>query len=157
MDLLLLALHPVIFPAPGVSRVFIDSQIARRLGNRLLRLDGEFYCTLLACGRIISHCGCTHRPHLSSGTSVRVSVCPEEYSHINGTRGKSAERLLAAFGVDARPHNVAPPVLIQEAETVSLILNLGNGQTVSLGTASPALVEGAEVIDVTPEPHVDQP
>ena len=48
MDLLLLALHPVIFPAPGVSRVFIDSQIARRLGNRLLRLDGEFYCPLLA-------------------------------------------------------------------------------------------------------------
>jgi len=81
--LLLLALHSVIFSDPGMERVFIDPEVAGRLGNRLIRLDRQVHRALFEFGGITFHRGFTHRPHLSSGTFVRVSVCPEEYSHIN--------------------------------------------------------------------------
>jgi Glyoxalase/Bleomycin resistance protein/Dioxygenase superfamily len=73
----------VICPAPDVKRICIDAQGASRLGNGLIRLDGEFYCTLRECGRITSHRRFTQRPHLSELARALVSVCPVEYSHIN--------------------------------------------------------------------------
>lgn len=51
--LLLLALHTVICPDPGLSRIVIDSQVASGLCNRLIRLDGQFDRTLLECGGIL--------------------------------------------------------------------------------------------------------
>src|SRR5215831_5493190 len=81
IDLLLLALHTVIFPDPGVERIFIDPQVAGCLGNRLLRFDGKFHGALFKLGRIAFHRWFTHRTHLSRVTIALVSVCPEEYSH----------------------------------------------------------------------------
>jgi hypothetical protein len=42
LDLLLLTLCTVIFPDPGVERIFIDPKITGRLGNGLIRLDSQF-------------------------------------------------------------------------------------------------------------------
>jgi hypothetical protein len=83
LDVLVLALHAVICPNPGVERLFIDTQVTCRLGNGLLRLHREFHGARFKRSRIAFRYGFTHRPHLSSGTSVLVSVCPGEYSHIN--------------------------------------------------------------------------
>ena len=47
LDLLVLALHPVIFPDPGMEGVLIDPKVTGRLGNGLIRLDRQFYCSLL--------------------------------------------------------------------------------------------------------------
>src|SRR5262245_57903278 len=79
LDLLLLALCPMIFPDPGMQRVFIHAQVPRGLRNRLLRLDRQFDCTLLKCGRILSRRGLTHRTHLvccesSLAPCVRKSI-----------------------------------------------------------------------------------
>ena len=64
IDLLFLALCPVVLPEPGVSRVCIHSEIARRLCNRLVRFDRQFDRALLEGGRIFFHGELTHRTHL---------------------------------------------------------------------------------------------
>src|SRR5688572_8618049 len=83
VDLLLLALCPVIFSNPGVSGVCIHPKVTSGLRNRLLGFDREFHCALFEFGRIAVHCGFTHRTHLSRFTIALVSVCPVEYSHIS--------------------------------------------------------------------------
>src|SRR5919108_774457 len=85
MDLLLLALGPVIFPDPGMERVFIHPKVTGSLCDRLIGLDGQFDSTLLEFGGITFHRCFTHRTHLSRGTIVLVPVCPVEYSHIKMT------------------------------------------------------------------------
>jgi hypothetical protein len=56
LDLLLLALSAVIFSDPGMSRVFIDPEVAGRLRNRLIRCDREFHGALFEFGWIAFHC-----------------------------------------------------------------------------------------------------
>src|SRR5215471_5116108 len=82
LDLLLLTPSSVLFPDPRMSRVFVHPEVACCLGNRLIRLDGQFDRALLKLRWILFHRGDTHRTHLSGGTRALVSVCPEEYSHI---------------------------------------------------------------------------
>src|SRR5215471_5202058 len=74
IDLLLLALRAVIFPDPGMERVFIHAKIARCLSNRLLRLDREFDCAFLKFSGILCRRGLTHRTHLICCV-VSVSPC----------------------------------------------------------------------------------
>src|SRR5215471_18361022 len=74
IDLLLLALSAVIFPDPGMERVFIHAKIARCLSNRLLRLDREFDCACLKFSGILCRRGLTHRTHLICCV-VSVSPC----------------------------------------------------------------------------------
>src|SRR2546429_3853168 len=82
IDLLLLAHSPVILPDPGMHRVFMHAQVTRRLRNRLFRLDCQFNCTLLKVGgnTFSSWLGSSNTPRRLR--EFRVSVCPEEYSHI---------------------------------------------------------------------------
>jgi hypothetical protein len=47
LDLPLLTLGMVIFPEPGVERIFIDTKITGYLGNGLIRLDSQFHCPFL--------------------------------------------------------------------------------------------------------------
>ena len=75
MDLLPLVLHAEICPNLGMSRVCMHPKVARRLRNRLLRLDGQFDSALLACGRILAHHGLTQRTHLVRGVWLLVPVC----------------------------------------------------------------------------------
>src|SRR5215467_3944897 len=79
MDRLLLALHPVIFPHPGVERIFIDPEVTGSLCNGLLGLDCQFHRTFLECGGICFHRRLTHRTHLvccvsSLSPCVRKSI-----------------------------------------------------------------------------------
>src|SRR5215470_7441542 len=74
IDRLLLALSAVIFPDPGMERVFIHAKIARCLSKRLLRLDREFDCAFLKFSGILWRRGLTHRTHLICGV-VSVSPC----------------------------------------------------------------------------------
>src|SRR5262252_8482137 len=74
IDLLLLALSAVIFPDPGMERVFIHAKIARCLSNRLLRLDREFDGAFLKFSGILCRRGLTHRTHLICCV-VSVSPC----------------------------------------------------------------------------------
>src|SRR5262245_30020459 len=79
MDLLLLALRPMIFPDPGMQRVFVHSELARGLRASLLRLDGQFDCALLEFSGILSRRGLAHRTHLvycvsSLSPCVRKSI-----------------------------------------------------------------------------------
>jgi hypothetical protein len=94
LDLLVLALHPVICLNPGMECVLIDPEVTGRLGNRLLRFDGEFHGALFEFGRIAFRCGFTHRTHPSRFGIALVSVCPEEYSHIRPYmhKGKAVHR-----------------------------------------------------------------
>jgi hypothetical protein len=55
----------------------------------VVRFDREFHRALFTFGRIPFHRWFTHRTHLSRGTIVLVSVCPEEYSHFRYHEGKS--------------------------------------------------------------------
>src|SRR5262249_39504050 len=82
LDLLLLARTPMLFPDPGMQRVFIHSQVSRGLGNRLIRLDRQFHGAFLECSGILLRSGLTHRTHLLGCVLFLVSVCPVEYSHI---------------------------------------------------------------------------
>jgi predicted outer membrane repeat protein len=72
------------------------------LGNRLIRLDRQFDGALFELSGITFRRGFTHRPHLSSGPSVRVSVCPEEYNHITVSGNSAGDQgggiFLADFG-----------------------------------------------------------
>src|SRR5215510_6745757 len=79
MDLLLLALRPMILPDPGMQRVFVHSELARALRDSLLRLDGQFDGALLECSGILSRRGLAHRTHLvycvsSLSPCVRKSI-----------------------------------------------------------------------------------
>src|SRR5262245_45202028 len=79
MDLLLLALRPMILPDPGMQRVFVHSELARGLRASLLRLDGQFDCALLEFSGILSRRGLAHRTHLvycvsSLSPCVRKSI-----------------------------------------------------------------------------------
>src|SRR5262249_19041303 len=74
MDLLLLALRPMICPDPGMQRVFVHSELTRRLRDRLLRLDSEFDRAFLEFSGICFRRGLAHRTHLVS--CVRsLSLC----------------------------------------------------------------------------------
>src|SRR5262252_4687988 len=79
MDLLLLALHPVILPNPGVERIFIHPEVTGSLCNGLIRFDGHFHRTFLEFGGIFVHRQLTHRTHLvccvsSLSPCVRKSI-----------------------------------------------------------------------------------
>src|SRR5262245_24047828 len=74
VDLLLLALRAVIFPDPGMERVFIHPEVAGGLGNRLVRFDRQFHRTFLKFGRILFRRGLAHRTHLV-GCVSSVSPC----------------------------------------------------------------------------------
>jgi hypothetical protein len=52
LDLLLLALHPVICLNSSVERIFIDLEVTGRLGNGLLGLDGQVHRTFFEFGGI---------------------------------------------------------------------------------------------------------
>src|SRR5215831_8042335 len=88
LDLLLLTCTPMIFPDPGMQRVFIHSQVSRGLGNRLIRLDRQFHCAFLECSGILFRSGLTHRTHLLGCVLSLISVCPEEYSHTKTSRSR---------------------------------------------------------------------
>ena len=83
LDLLPPALRPMIFPDPGVERIFIDPKVTRGLCNRLLRFDREFDGALLEYGGDIFSLwvGSSNTPRMLR--TVLVSVCLVEYSHIN--------------------------------------------------------------------------
>src|SRR5262245_32094000 len=100
LDLLLLARTPMIFPDPGMQRVFIHSQVARGLGNRLIRLDRQFHGAFLECSGILLRSGLTHRTHLLGCVLSLVSVCPVEYNHII-VSGKKRERKVST-GVETK-------------------------------------------------------
>ena len=74
MDLGLLALSTMIFPDPGVQRIFIHAEVTRGLRNGLFRLDRQFYCTLLKFRGIFFRRGLAHRTHLV-GCVRSVSPC----------------------------------------------------------------------------------
>ncbi|SRR6266446_5919144 len=82
IDLLLLALSPVIFPDPGMQRVVIHPEVASGLRNGLIRLYRQFHRAFLEFGGILFHRGLPHRTHPLQCVMSLVSVCPEEYSHI---------------------------------------------------------------------------
>jgi hypothetical protein len=84
MDLLLLALSPVILPDPGMPRVFIHPEVASGLGNGLIRLHGQFHRTFLECGGVFSHRGLAHRTRLvccilSLSPCVRESIATSKH------------------------------------------------------------------------------
>src|SRR6516162_8561665 len=54
--------------------ILIHTQVSGSLGNRLLRLDRQFDCTLLKFGRLRSRRGLAHRTHLVCCESS-VSPC----------------------------------------------------------------------------------
>jgi hypothetical protein len=62
--LLFLARNPMVFPDPGMSRVFMHAKGPRGLGHRLLRLDRSLHRALLEGSGILSRCGLTPRTHL---------------------------------------------------------------------------------------------
>src|SRR5262245_8371464 len=74
MDVLRLALHPVVFPAPGVEGLFIHPQSKGRLRQRLLGFDREFASAFLTFSRILFDRGLTHQTHLFR-YAVSVSPC----------------------------------------------------------------------------------
>src|SRR5215831_18042511 len=74
MDFLLLALHPVVFPDPGVECIFINPQITGRLCNRLLGFDREFDGAFLKFRGILFDRGLTHPTPLFRYV-VSVSPC----------------------------------------------------------------------------------
>ena len=82
LDLLLLALRSVVFPNPGMERVFIHSEVPGRRRNRLRRFDRQFHGALFEFGGITFRRGFTHRTRLSRFVMALVSVCQVEYSHI---------------------------------------------------------------------------
>src|SRR5262245_20536595 len=77
VDLLLLALSAVIFADPSVECIFVDAQVARGLGNGLVRLDREFDCALLEFSRIFFCRGLAHRTHLVCCV-MSVSPCARQ-------------------------------------------------------------------------------
>src|SRR5215470_16806319 len=89
IDLLLLALSAVIFPDPGMERVFIHAKIARCLSNRLLRLDREFDCAFLKFSGILCRRGLTHRTHLICCV-VSVSPCVRKSIATSGLQCRTA-------------------------------------------------------------------
>src|SRR5262245_53879025 len=102
LDLLLLARTPMIFPDPGMQRVFIHSQVARGLGNRLIRLDRQFHGAFLECSGILLRSGLTHRTHLLGCVLSLVSVCPVEYNHIK----QLSVRHLKEHGLDGKAYRI---------------------------------------------------
>src|SRR5919109_732425 len=79
VDLLLLALSAVICPNPGVQRVFVHPEVARRLGNGLIRLHGQFHRAFLEGGGAFFRHRLAHRTHLvccmmSLSPCVRKSI-----------------------------------------------------------------------------------
>src|SRR5262249_47491823 len=74
VDLLLLALRAVIWPAPGGERVCRHAERAGGLGHRLVCCDRQCAGALLQCSRIVSRRGVAHRTHLVGCVSA-VSPC----------------------------------------------------------------------------------
>src|SRR5215510_1084209 len=85
-----LALSPMIFPNPGMQRVFIHPEVAGGLGNRLIRLDGEFHRPLLKCSGIFFRRGLAHRTHLIC-CMMSVSPCVRESITTSGCVSLSSE------------------------------------------------------------------
>src|SRR5215471_4715002 len=107
MDLLLLALHPVILPNPGVERIFIHPEVTGSLCNGLIRFDGQFHRTFLAFGGIFVHRQLTHRTHLvccvsslspcvrkSIATSDKGAECAPWSRHTQGYHAERSRRRL---------------------------------------------------------------
>jgi hypothetical protein len=103
LDRWLLTRGPVIVPDPGVERVFLHATVTGGLGQGLRRRDGPFDRARLQVSGILSDRGKTHRTHLARGTSVLVSVCPEEYSHFSTLTKVEREQQLGER-VHRRPH-----------------------------------------------------
>src|SRR5215510_5513963 len=86
MDLLLLALCPMIFSDPGMPRIFIHPEVAPGLGNGLIRLHRQFHRAFLEFGGVFSHRGLAHRTHLvccmmSLSLCVRESIAISKRAH----------------------------------------------------------------------------
>src|SRR5215510_13985623 len=64
IHLLLLALNTVIFPDPGMQRVFVHPEVTRGLGNGLIRLHGQFHRAFLEGGGVFLPHRLAHRTHL---------------------------------------------------------------------------------------------
>src|SRR5262245_64481785 len=90
MDLLLLALHPVILPNPGMERIFIHPEVTGSLCNGLIRLDCQFHRTFLEFGGIFFHRVLTHRTHLvCCVSSLSPCVRKSKPHHSSGMRPTS--------------------------------------------------------------------
>src|SRR5262245_89921 len=79
IHLLLLALNTVIFPDPGMQRVFVHPEVTRGLGNGLSRLHGQFHRAFLEGGGVFLRHRLAHRTHLvccmmSLSPCVRKSI-----------------------------------------------------------------------------------
>src|SRR5262252_8447088 len=112
MNLLLLALHPVIFPNPGVERIFIDPEVTGSLGNGLLGLDCQLHRTFFEFGGILVHRRLTHRTHLvccvsSWSPCVRKSIATS-HLHQHPLRGVTPSGASAYPTLRAAPSGNSP-------------------------------------------------
>src|SRR5262245_18318323 len=121
LDLLLLTCTPMIFPDPGMQRVFIHSQVPRGLGNRLIRLDRQFHGAFLECSGILLRSGLTHRTHLLGCVLSLVSVCPVEYNHIRTLRHQTIRYDPKRF-TQRHPHPSTPGEYLWNLQGVDLVL-----------------------------------
>src|SRR5215470_13943743 len=99
IDRLLLALSAVIFPDPGMERVFIHAKIARCLSKRLLRLDREFDCAFLKFSGILWRFLQKNFPSYNAATGrIRISHLGK-----SGWRSKRCSTSCIAFLPNAIP------------------------------------------------------
>ena len=77
VDLRLLALCAMVLPDPSMSRIFVNSKVTGCLGNRLLRLDRQFYRALFKVGA-----DTTSAALYSSHTPLKLNDC--SCLHVSG-------------------------------------------------------------------------